>query len=73
MKVRAAVRVGGRAHDELVVEDERRHMLHDVAHDFGAEDRHCLAGKLLIGLRGASTRRSEVMVGMVLKCLSRMR
>ena len=52
MEVCAAVRVGGRAHDELVVEDERRHMLHDVAHDLSAEDRHSLAGKLLIGLRG---------------------
>ena len=51
VQVGAAVLVRGRADDQLVLHDERRHVLHDVVDDFGAEFGDVLSRELLVRLR----------------------
>ena len=50
MEIRAAVAVGGRADDQLVLHDEGGHMLEDIADHLGPEHRSGVAGKALVGL-----------------------
>ena len=50
VQVGAEIFIGRRADDQLIVHDERRHVLHNIAHHLGAENRHRVPRELLIGL-----------------------
>ena len=50
MEIRAAVAVGGRADNQLILHDEGGHMLQDVADHLRPEHRGGVAGKAFVGL-----------------------
>ena len=51
VQVCASVCIRRRAHNQLIVHNERGHVLHNVIDDPGSENRNSIAGELLIGFR----------------------